>query len=174
MIGLTMMVKMNVKNLLLDTNIYGLLISDKDLHKIHQIIENSDNVHIYGFDIIRRELKAAPSIRVAGLNIRAALLRSYASLITKEYSTSQLMCELAESYDTIYRELGGRIPKKNLQNDFLIVACASVKCVPLVVSEDNATMLNEIARKAYSIANKSARLSNPSFISYKEFKCLIL
>lgn len=159
-----------MRRLLLDTNIYGRLFADKDFHRMHSRVENSSLIIVYGFDIIRRELKAAPSVVIEGVNVRAALLRAYASFVKKEYSIEPRITELSESYYKKYANFGSLTPYSVLKNDFLIVACASVHEIPVVVSEDRATMLNEFSVRSYSAVNAAKGLKNPSFISYERFK----
>ncbi len=55
-----------------------------------------------------------------------------------------------------------------LVSDFLIVACASVKEIPVVVSEDNHTLASELAIKAYILVNQHRNVPKPQFIRYKE------
>ena len=82
--------------------------------------------------------------------------------------------EIAEEYFRVYLQQGGEFSREEMISDFLIVACASVKDIPIVVSEDNATLANEFARKAYASVNKNKGITLPSFIRYNEFKCEIL
>ena len=159
-----------MNSFILDSNIYGLIIAAKELHQIHLILQNSTPIRIYGFDVIRKELKEAPRQKIAGINIQAALLRVYSSFITKEYQLTKQIEDLSESYYTSYKALGGGYTKQKLWADFLIVSCASLKGVNIVVSEDNATMLNEIALNAYQAVNEKKRLAQPVFISYELFK----
>jgi len=164
-----------MKRLMLDTNIFGLLVSDKDFHRMHSILENNkEELKIYGLNLIRQELKGAPRIVIAGINIQASLLRAYSSFTSNEYIIDERLKTIAEEYFKTYLNLGGGFTKEKLWNDFLIVACASVKDINIVVSEDNATMLNEIAKKSYELINKKEGLKLPGFIGYKLFKKEIL
>ena len=63
--------------------------------------------------------------------------------------------------------------EEDIYNDLLIVACASIKNITVVVSEDNATLANEWFKKAYGIVNKKRGILLPRFIKYKEFKTLL-
>jgi len=154
---------------LFDANIYGLLITDRDFHKLHSVIEQQD-VKIYGLDIIRKELKAAPSKLIGGVNTRASLLRAYTSFVCKEYETEKSFVDLADKYYTEYHKNGGIHPEEKLHNDFVIVACASMKEIPIVVSEDNATMASELAQAAYKEINNQLSIKVPTFIKFNEFK----
>lgn len=164
---------LQVMHLILDTNIYGLLAVDKDLHTLHAILE-SKPFRIYGLDIIRRELKSAPRVIVKNVNIHASLLRAYSEHLSKEYSFEERFAELARAYYVSYCENGGSLPQETLFNDFLIVACASVKNIDIVVSEDKATMLGELQRRSYQQVNALQHIRMPRFIGYKEFKSSLL
>ncbi len=163
-----------MKRLLLDTNIYGLLATDSEFPKLYSmILEKREQFLIYGFVLIRKELKDAPGKSHEGKNIRASLLHAYERMVSKEYPFTVLYKELAEEYYLVYHALGGSHPKEKLFPDSLIVACASAKQIPLVVSEDSATLGNEIALKAYSEVNLRRKISLPILIRYKKFKEMI-
>jgi len=80
------------------------------------------------------------------------------------------MEKLAEQYYGLYWDLGGTFPKSEMMNDFLIIACASLKNLDIVVSNDTKTMFHELAIKAYTSVNKINRLKLPDFIGYEKFK----
>ncbi len=160
-----------MKRLLLDTNIYGLLAVDSDLHLCHQAFEQKREIwRIYGFSVIRKELKKVPRRVIDGVNIQASLLRAYSYFISKEYELEGGFETIAEQYYQAYVSLGGELPKKEIYNDLLIVACSSVKNIDLVVSEDNATLAHEFFRKVYASVNEELKLQMPVFIKYKKFK----
>lgn len=162
---------MNELHFLLDSNIYGLIIAGKELHLLHSmLVNNKSSFRIYGFSVIRKELKKAPRVNVGGVNIQASLLRAYSSFIVREYDLDEKIGSLAEEYYLQYKKDGGGFTKEKLLNDFLIVACASLKAVHIVVSEDNSTMLNEIALKSYQKTNKEKDINRPVFIGYNEFR----
>jgi len=65
-----------MKRLLLDTNIYGELIFDRDFFKLKSSIEKKDIVH--GFKVVRDELRDVPKkVKVEGKNLRVGLLYLY-------------------------------------------------------------------------------------------------
>lgn len=159
-----------MKRLLLDTNIYGLLFADPNFHHLHEKVQHIPALRIYGYDIIRKELKAAPRRVIRGVNIRASLLRAYSAFVVKEYATDGRLSTISASYHTAYRQQGGLASFRSLENDFLIVACAAVHGIDIVVSEDNATMLNELALRSYASVNRKLGIRTPSFIGYENFK----
>lgn len=161
-----------MKRLLLDTNIYGHIVVDPEREKVHKIIHTKDDILIYGFDIIRKELRSTKR-SVAGINLRMDLLRVYDELAKKTYETSPEIERLAQHYYNLYVEVGGTSSESELKNDFLIIACASMKNLDIVVSNDTKTMLNELAIKAYTVVNKINGIKLPNFINYGEFKNVI-
>ena len=165
-----------MNHLLLDTNIYGLLITDRDFHYLHSKLEafkQTKQFLVYGLDVIRRELKASPRIKIGGVNLQATLLRAYSSFTIKEYTLEDRFQEVADEYYRTYTSLGGNLPKTELNTDFLIVACASWRGINIVVSEDNATMLSELSIHAYKKVNRQKELHFPEFIGYQKFKTLL-
>ncbi len=162
-----------MKRLLLDTNIYGLLTVDPELHFFHSLVERKEvDFNVYGFSVIRKELKKAPRKIINGVNVQASLLRTYSYFAVKEYDLESNFENLADEYYKSYISFGGELAKEKIYTDLLIVACASVKNVDVVVSEDNGTMWTEVFRKAYTTVNINFNVGNPRFIKYKEFKTL--
>ena len=70
----------------------------------------------------------------------------------------------------MYTALGGCLSQEKLLNDFLIIACSSIKNLDVVVSSDGKTMLSELAVKAYMLVNKTKGIPLPRLISYEVFK----
>ena len=155
-----------MKRMLLDTNIYGLIVVDPESVIVKEGLKSAEIV-IYGNSVIRKELRATPPRRIDGINLRLDLLRLYDELVKKELEIKK---QIADAYAQAYRELGGSISLAKLENDFLIVACSSAHNLGIVVSEDNSTMLNELAMKSYKIVNTALNLGLPRFIGYEEFK----
>ncbi len=157
---------------ILDTNIFELILVDADRIKIHGGLHIKE-VYIYGFSIIRKELRAVPKKKIAGINLRAALLRVYDELVKKTYAEDNNITNLAEKYFRAYKELNPNASYKKMINDFLIIACASLKNLDIVVSEDNSTMLNDNAIKVYKLINAAEKIKHPDFIGFNEFKNIL-
>ena len=154
---------------LLDTNIYGKLAVDPRRVAIRNGLAIS-KVIIYGSSVVRKELRATPKRVVDGINLRLDLLRLYEELTRdRELRTTKKEQEVADSYFSTYAKLGGITSLHKLENDFLIVASASLHGLPIIVSEDNATMLNELALRSYAIVNAVLKLRSPSFLGYEAF-----
>lgn len=165
-----------MKRAILDTNIYGKMIEHGESDTIRSAIASRKDIVIYGFDVVRNELRQVSRELViekeanVWRNLRITLLSLYDSIIKREISSSKRINELAETYYKVYRELGGVVSYRKVENDFKIVAAASLNSLDVVVSEDNETMMNEIALKCYKIVNQIKNLDMPKFISYKHFK----
>lgn len=161
-----------MKRVLLDTNIYGLIVKDNDRAKIRNKIEKERAVVVYGLPLIRRELRSTPkNIRIDGINLRNDLLVLYDKLtenhLLKFLNEAE---ELAESYFYIYKEIGGFASRDEIVKDFCIIAYASLNSLDIVVSDDSRTMFSEKATKSYSIANQIKKIRLPRFVNYEEFK----
>ncbi len=161
-----------MKRLLLDTNIYGHIVVDPEREKVHKAIHARKEIYLYGFDVIRKELRSTKR-SVIGTNLRMNLLRVYDEFVRKSYKTELEIKKLAKQYFVQYAEIGGTSSESELQNDFLIIACASLKNLDIVVSNDVKTMLSELAIKAYKSINKISGIKLPNFINYEEFKNVI-
>ena len=161
---------------LLDSNIYAAFLIGglKVLHIKLERLKSLGSVRICGLAAIRRELKDAPK-KLPGYNGNYVidLLRLYDGLVDKDYEADERMEKLVQAYFLAYKGCGGGITEAKLSNDFLIVACASLKGIDVVVSDDKSSMLNAYAKKAYDAVNGAARLAVPRFLSLQEFTTLI-
>lgn len=164
-----------MKRVLLDTNIYGRIVDKKEEDKIKELTERRKDTIIYGFDVVRKELRAtSKKVRFGKKLVRIALLTLYDSLVEGHiYSTTSVVKQLAEDYYEAYRALGGKQAKSEMMNDFLIVACASLHEMDIVVSDDNNTMLSGQAIKAYHVVNALRKYRIPLFIDYESFGRLL-
>ena len=165
-----------MKRLLLDTNIYGEMIVDDHLDFIKEKLKQSgDSFAIFGISLIRKELRATPrKIKVSGVNLRIYLLSLYDELVKqKSLVINSETLALAGQYYLLYRELGGSKGKDEMANDLLIVACAALKEMDIVVSEDESTLKSEHALQAYAFVNIIRKLRNPHLISHEDFKKLL-
>ncbi|MBI2144803.1 hypothetical protein HYU18_00610, partial [Candidatus Woesearchaeota archaeon] len=132
-----------MKRLIFDTNVYTALLREGEAGKLVVVQAATLGFRFYGFDEVRHELKAAPRM-VAHFseNLRADLLRLYEEIIAEEYRFEQKMMDVAVEYYGSYRTFGGGISHKDIITDFLIVACASLKQIDVVISQDSDSMLN--------------------------------
>lgn len=163
---------MQVKKLLLDTNIYGFLARDFDREKLIENIKKSKSSVIYGSKIIRNELRDIPKkIKFEGRSVRIDILNLFDQIVKNHLlEVNDKISDLGESYYNAYREFGGSKSKGDILVDFKIVACASYYDMDIVVSSDEKTMLTENAMRAYKLVNSIAKKRTPEFIDFIEFK----
>ena len=162
-------------NILLDTNIYGSIIKNKEQDFIKDKVRKKKGIILYGASIIWKELKDVPRVvKFEERSLQLTLLGLYERLIDDEITVSIDMIRLAEDYFKVYEELGGNIPRVKIINDFIIVACASIKELDIVVSEDENSMLNSLAIKSYKIINKIQERRTPNFMKYEDFRRLLI
>ncbi len=165
-----------MRRVILDTNIYGEMVELGEADTLRNSILSRKDIVVYGFDIIRNELRRTSKELVieketkVWRNLRITLLNLYDSITRRDIPHPRRVNELAENYYNAYRELGGTTSYRKMENDFKIVAAASLSSLDIVVSEDNETMLNEIAIKCYRIVNQIKSLELPQFIGYKDFR----
>ena len=159
-----------MKRILFDTNIYGLIVVDKERNAIREELSKKKFI-VYGNSIIKNELRKTPRVFVDGINLRNDLLRLYREIIKNhDLEIKKKDIELAESYYKAYQELGGITSRAKLINDLTIVASATNSILDIVVSEDNKTMLSEISLKSYRLVNDIRKRPLPGFIGYEEFR----
>ncbi|MBI2971433.1 MAG: hypothetical protein HYY37_03390 [Candidatus Aenigmarchaeota archaeon] len=145
-----------------------------------RLTANARNASDVGLRLIRKELRDTPKkstiydrSRRAARNPRNALLALYDTVAKKEYDISGKMRTRAGEYYTAYKEAGGSGKWEELENDFILIACASVHGIDIVVSEDEKTMLTENAVRAYKLMNSIYKRRTPDFIGYERFKAMI-
>ena len=160
---------------LADTNIYGTLSKDPERLSIVGGIKSNRKLIIYGFKIIRDELRNIPKkIKIEGKNLIIDLLNLYDEITGKHnLKFTDDIVKRADDYYRAYREFGGSKSKNEIMNDFVIVACASVNNLDIVVSNDERSMLTENAIRAYKLINSVIGITTPQFISYEKFKKML-
>lgn len=166
-----------IKKYLLDANIYGEMVVDKEIEELRENFEVLRKVIlVYGINsVIRKELRNTPKkIKVEGKNLRNYLLMLYDNFTEgheiKIFSDTE---SIVNTYYKTYRELGGSKSKNELYNDFIIVACASKNGMDIIVSQDEKSMRTENAIRSYKIVNEANKLRTPEFIEYKTFKSIL-
>lgn len=154
---------------LLDTNIYGLLAENKNLLSKFEKILDEQKLLVYGADVIRKELRDTPKqIRLGKKKLRLFLLELYDSTVeNREIRSNKLALTLASEYFKQYKKYGGTKDYRNIKNDFLIVALASLNNMDIIVTEDNKTMASKKADQSYVKVNFSYNLRTPKFLPLK-------
>ncbi len=163
---------MNEKlHVLLDTNIYSWFFEGNQIELIQKVAE-SHKLQVYGFSVIRKELRATPhSIYHAKMNYRNQLISTYDQITSNHvYGINEKIEELA----TVYAEqLRNDYQKKMIWNDLLIISCASVHALDIVVSRDKRTMFSELMKEIYIKVNQEKKLKIPKFYSEEDLKKLV-
>jgi hypothetical protein len=166
-----------VKKVLMDTNIYGkLAIETKSEFIVGKLLIQNKFI-FYGIkDLIRKELRAIPKLtKIDGKNFRIKTLSIYDVLIRNhEFSLDSEIAGLAKQYFETYKKLGGSFSKDEISNDFEIVACATLKNMDILVSDDNRTMFSSEAKCSYDIVNFILKLKTPQQINYRELIKLLI
>ena len=147
---------------ILDTNIYGILLADKIYGaELIEKIKTDPNFLVHNFKLIRDELRNAPS----------KILPIYDKLVANRVveETKQIK-DLANEYFRFYKENQGVQGQTKIMNDFKIVACATILNCDLVVTEDQRTLLNPIAVRAYRHVNLKLNKRMPTLYRYSDLK----
>ena len=163
-----------MKRIVLDTNIYGFMAKDDERSEIVEKIKTSKLI-IYGFKIIRNELREVPKqIKVGGKSFRIDILNLYDSIVENHLLEFTDKIEtISENYYKAYREFGGIKQQNEIINDFIIVSAASLNNLDIVVSNDEKSMLTVNAVRAYNLVNSIINKRTPEFINYPVFKRML-
>ncbi|MBI2545800.1 hypothetical protein HYV81_01330 [Candidatus Woesearchaeota archaeon] len=162
------------KRVILDTNIYGRILEEFHQKVIREAVDRGvlkGHFIIYGFDVIRKELRATSRKTIIGNEkVRLTVLNFYDLLVGNHTLViDQEMKDLAGKYYKVYKELGGSSKEHEILNDFIIVAGSSMKNFDIIYSEDNKTMASETAVKSYKIVNGLNNIRTPYFEDYTKF-----
>lgn len=162
---------------LIDTSAYGKIIQEEKDIILKEKIDERKDVIIFGNQVVKRELAETPAKIPTHLDekekLKRRLLELYEFLVKDhDLEITGLVTYLADEYLKCCKEIS-KVGKEKLQNDFLIVACASFYNLDIVVSEDNRTMFSEEALKAYRKVNLKERLRTPKCISLIEFERIL-
>ncbi len=160
-----------IRRVILDTNIYGKLIEEDARTRERIKSRISRSFVVYGTPTIRRELRETPrQIRVENKKLRIALLELYDLLVKHQLDVIKKCRDLAIEYFGEYRKADGLKNWQGMENDFLIVACATVYNLDVIVSEDEASMLSRPALRAYRAVNTRSKFGMPEFLKFGELK----
>jgi len=162
-----------------DTNIYGLLLKEKDADKLgRKIIEDKEFI-VYGYNPIRKEIRDIPKVTKLSKKTRILLLSLYDRITGNHFLEHSIkITNLARKYYNYYRNLGGIYGwDTSIRIDFMIVACASFYGLDIIYSADNKTLLGKHALKSYKHINLKENLRTPNLLEYsdllKKFRNLI-
>ena len=153
-----------------DTNIYGLLLKEKDADELESGIINDKEFIVYGYKPIRQEIRDIPKITKLSKKTRILLLNLYDRVTSNHFLENSIkITELARKYYDYYRNSGGIYGwDTSIRIDFMIVACASFHGLDVIYSDDNKTLLGKPALKAYRHINLKENFRTPSFLKYTD------
>ena len=174
---------MRQRDCILDTNVYGELLTERNSVEIIERIRKDKSINIYGLDIIEKELKETPvEVKYQNRLLKEAVLSIYKEIINDQISLFPLARYLASEYyiefDRLrnsgkYHKLLSQKIKKykeaDLKVDFQIIAIASLKGIDIVVSTDQRTILSQIAEETYNKINSINKLRTPKLVRYSDF-----
>ena len=152
-----------------DTNIYGLLLKEKDADKLKRKISEDKEFIVYGYRPIRNEIREIPKVTKLSKKTRVLLLGLYDEITGKHFLEHSIkITNLARKYYDCYRKLGGIYGwDTSIRIDIMIVACASFHGLDVVYAADNKTLLGKHALKAYKHINLKENLRTPDFLNYE-------
>jgi predicted nucleic acid-binding protein len=153
-----------------DTNIYGLLLTEKDADKLERKIVQDKEFVVYSYKPIRQEIRDIPKVSKLSKKTRHLLLSLYDRITENHFLEHSIkITNLARKYYDYYRNQGGIYGwDTSVRIDFMIVACASFNGLDIVYSEDNKTLMSKSALKAYRHINLKENLRTPNFLNYKD------
>ncbi|MBI3051813.1 hypothetical protein HYY74_05145 [Candidatus Woesearchaeota archaeon] len=157
-----------MKRAFFDTSVYGELI-DNDTHLGLVAQKAGVRLRIFGSTTVRRELEAVPDItlvtrgRFRGLGLRQLIVMLYNQLIATggEISDNDLIEVLSLRYKIECSKL--RTSKKDMMNDFRIVAAACMHNMRIFASADKQQLSYE---PLFREINASYQLDTPEFVPY--------
>lgn len=163
-----------MKRVILDTNIYGEIIKQGDIEFTLENL-NKSGLIVYGSQVIRKELRDVSKEKLtvsAGKKrkLRSLILSLYDSIVRKDLKATEDIMKIAKSYYSTFRLLGGITSQDNILTDFIIVAIAARNNLDIIYSIDDETMVSDLSRKSYQIANEIFGLRTPKFEKYGDLK----
>ena len=155
-----------------DTNIYGFLIKEKDSDVLEDKIILSDNIIVYGFDIIRKELRNVPKISKQTKHARITLLNLYDSITDNHViRRNKTIINLASEYYSLGKDFFGSFT--STKADLMIIACASMFNIDIIYSNDKKAFHSKRAKTIYKRINNSRGIKTPNFLDYQELLELV-
>ena len=157
-----------MKKVLLDTSVYGYLYErNMVLDFIDSMLAGQPKIIIYGYRVVRNELRQIPKTKKIGkTQLRMLTLSLYDKFVGKHsLETADLVSALAEKY---YVQLEGARSYKKIKDDLLIIACASYHNLDIICSQDEKTLKSKEFIRACRIVNNRNDLRTPEFMSVEE------
>ena len=158
-----------MKNVLFDTNIYGLALERRDVADILVFFAGEKqkaekDYFALGSEIINRELNANPHKEV-----RARLNDLYQVVISGEIKLTDRIKLLALEYFNECKNKHIRITLEDCQ----IVASGCFANADFIVTNNRKTMMNPRAMEIFTLINKKKGLRTPKFVGYEMLKSFL-
>ncbi len=159
-----------MKNILLDTNIYGLALERKEIANImiyfaEEKLRADKKYFISGFKVINDEINAVPHRET-----RTRLIELYNAVISGEIKISDSIKSLALDYFNECKKERARITLEDCQ----IVAAGCVANVKYIVTDNRKTMRSPRSMDIFNSINKRKNLRTPEFMGYEQLKSFLL
>ncbi len=152
--------------ILIDTSVYIAAIADDQLEKLLE--ELSQKIFIQSCDVVEVEIQdSSEHLRRTNRKQQAEELKLiYNKIREGTITTTPRIVNLAREYHE-ESDLSKK-QQKDIENDFLIVASASVGGIKTIMSFNRKTMASEEMRKVYNIVNTRSNCITPVFITTRE------
>ena len=153
--------------ILIDTSIY---ISAAEDSSIEKMLENiSEKCFIQSCDIVEREIRSSSEfLRQTGRKDASEKLKLiYEKIREGTIKTSERISNLAQEYHKEAFRLS-KSQHKDIKNDFLIVASASVAGVQKIMSFNRKTMASDMMINVYQLVNAGHKYKTPAFLRTRE------
>lgn len=156
--------------IIFDTNIYGLLIKEKDLPRLESQITRNKDLLVYNYRPIRNEIRDIPKKDKLSRQTRNLLLCLYDRITQGRFLTDSIqITSLARKYYDCYKNFGGGYGwNTSFKVDLMVVACASFYGLDIVYSADKKSLLSKSALKAYKHINLRESKRTPNFLLYED------
>jgi len=155
-----------MKNILLDTNIYGLALEKKDVaHALAFLAEEKQKSEkryfVLGSEIINDEINANPHKET-----KTRLNELYQVVISGEIRLTDKIKELALEYLNECKNNSVKITIEDCQ----IVASSCFANVDLIVTDNRKTMMNPKAIDIFTSISRNKKLRTVKFVGYETLK----
>ncbi|MEK6946490.1 MAG: hypothetical protein AABX32_02690 [Nanoarchaeota archaeon] len=159
-----------MKNILLDTNIYGLDLERKDVAQSFVILAEDKQkperkYFVLGSEVVYDEINAIPHKET-----REKIRELYQAVISGEIRLTDNVKSLALEYFNQCKKNRARITIEDCQ----IMASASLANVGFIVSDNRNTLRGPKAVESFASVNKKGGLKMPSLIGHEALKSLLL
>lgn len=150
--------------ILLDTSVWVECRTDEEIKKVIEILANK--FEIRSSEKIDDELEDAYNfLRKKRMRGADEVKQIYYTCKKATIKLTEFVKKVARAYAEEGRKL--RLPIKEMEADFAIVAAASADAVDFILTLNRKTMASEHAQATYAIVNSRLKLRTPQFLTDK-------